>query len=54
MPPALMTVPENSERCYSELVGASIDAEDLFVAGQCLLDCQITEHDPLMRDPRVR
>ena len=53
MPPALMTVPENSERCSSELVGASIDGEDLFVAGQCLLDYQVTELDPLMRDPRV-
>ena len=53
MPPALMTVPENSERCSSELVGASIDDDDLFVAGQCLLDYQLTEFDPLMRDPRV-
>ena len=31
MPPALMTVPENSEPCSSELVGASIDDDDLFV-----------------------
>ena len=53
MPPALMTVPENSERCSSELVEASIDAEDLFVAGECLLDYQITELDPLMRESRV-
>ena len=56
MPPALMTVPENSERggrCSSELVRASIDDDDLFVAGQCLLDYQVTELDPLMRDPRV-
>ena len=53
MPPALMTVPENSERCSSELVGASIDDDDLFVTGQCLLDYQLTEFDPLMRDPRV-
>ena len=54
MPPALMTVvPENSERCSSELVGASIDDDDLFVTGQCLLDYQVTELDPLMRDPRV-
>ena len=52
MPPALMTVPENSERCSSELVGASID-DDLFVTGECLLDYQITELDPLMRESRV-
>ena len=52
MPPALMTVPENSERCSSELVGASIDDDDLFVAGQCLLDYQVRELDPLMRECR--